>query len=85
MSVRLGDHYIKISSAVALNSIRKDEELEKGWRKNEIRLPAEFRDLDPVHVVPLKRVEIKITLMLINLVSTLQKDRFGKNAFNSCN
>ena len=57
MSVRMGDYYIKVSSTVALNSIRKDEELEKGWRKNEIHLPAEFRDLDPVFVIPLKRVE----------------------------
>ena len=56
MSVRMGDHFIKLSSTVALNSIRKTEEHEKGWKKTEIQLPAEFRDFDPVHVVPLTRV-----------------------------
>ena len=54
MSVRLGDHFIKLSTATALNRIRKDEELEKGWKKSEIGIPAELRDLDPVHVAPLK-------------------------------
>ena len=58
MSVRMGDHYIKLSTTVALNSIRKTEELEKGWKKNDIRLPVEFEYLDPVHIVPLTRVEI---------------------------
>lgn len=57
MSVRLGDHYIKLSRTIALNRIRKDEELEKGWRKDEIGLPTAFRELDPVHVIPLKRVQ----------------------------
>ena len=57
MSVRLGDHYIKLSTTMALNKIRRSEESEKGWKKSEIGLPAESRDLDPVHVVPLKRVE----------------------------
>ena len=56
MSVTMGDHYIKLSTAVALNRIRKNEEFEKGWKKNEIQLPSEFIGLDPVHVVPLKRV-----------------------------
>ena len=54
MSVKLGDHYIKLSRTLALNRIRKEEELEKGWRKSDIGLPVEFRDLDPVHVVPLE-------------------------------
>ena len=57
MSVRMGEHFIKLSTTRALNRIRKSEELEKGWKKDEIGLPAELRDLDPVHVVPLKRVE----------------------------
>ena len=48
MSVRLGDYWIKLSTTVALNRIRKSEEMEKGWRKDEIGLQAEFRDLDPV-------------------------------------
>ena len=56
MSVKMGDYYIKISKTLALNRIRRDEELEKGWKKDEIKLPAEIRDLDPVHVVPLARV-----------------------------
>ena len=56
MSARLGERFIKLSTTTALNRIRKSEEIEKGWRKNEIGLPAEFRDLDLVHVVPLKRV-----------------------------
>ena len=54
MSVKLGDHYIKLSTTVALNSIRKDEELKKGWRKGLFSIPVELRDLDPVHVVPLE-------------------------------
>lgn len=53
MSVRMGDHFIKLSTTMALNKIRKEEELEKGWRKDEIALPAELRDQEPVHVVPL--------------------------------
>ena len=57
MSVKMGDHYIKLSRTVALNRIRKSEELEKGWRKDEIHLPVELRDLDPVHVQPLKGIE----------------------------
>ena len=62
MSVRMGDYYIKLSTTIALNRIRKDEEFEKGWKKNGIRVPAELRDLDPVHVVPLKRVKNSIEL-----------------------
>ena len=53
----MGNDYITLSKTVALNKIRMNEELEKGWRKNAIALPAEFRHLDAVHVVPLKRVE----------------------------
>ena len=56
MSVRLGDYWLKLSTTVALNRIRLCEEMEMGWRKNEVGLPAEFRDLDPVHVIPLERV-----------------------------
>lgn len=55
MSVRLGERWIKLSTTLALNRIRKTEELEKGWKKGEILLPVEFRDLDPVHVIPLLR------------------------------
>ena len=76
MSVKLGDYYVKLSTTVALNSIRKSEELEKGWRKNEIGLPAELRDLDPVHVVPLKRVDKSKTskeIMKLNLYSTQKR------------
>ena len=56
MSVKLGDGWIKMSKTLALNRIRKDEELEKGWRKDEIALPVELSDFDPAHVVPLKPV-----------------------------
>ena len=52
----MGEKWIKLSTTVALNRIRKSEELEKGWKKGDIGLPAELRDLDPVHVVPLERV-----------------------------
>ena len=54
MSARLGDHYIKLSTTKALNRIKKDEELEKGWKKGDFGMPAELRDLDLVHVVPLE-------------------------------
>ena len=55
MSVRMGDHYIKLSTTVALNRIRRDEELDKGWRKSDFVVPVtELRDLDLVHVVPLE-------------------------------
>ena len=54
MSANLGDHYIKLSKAFALNRIGKDEEPEKGWRKGDFGVPAELRDLDLVHVVPLE-------------------------------
>lgn len=53
MSLQLGEHLIKLSTARALNRIRKTEELDKGWRKGEIQLPVEFRDMDPVHINPL--------------------------------
>ena len=65
MSVRMGDYYIKLSETIELNRIRKNEELEKGWRKDEIALPAMFRDSDPVHVVPL----IDIGRLLLILVT----------------
>ena len=65
MSIRIGDGWIKISKTVALNRIRKSEELEKGWRKDEIAKPVEFRDLDLVHVVPLKTVLRKGLLGLL--------------------
>ena len=54
MSARLGDHFIKLSKTLALNRIGKDEELEKGWRQGDFGIPAELRDLDLVHVVPLE-------------------------------
>ena len=57
MSVKLGDHFIKLSTTAALNRIRKEEELEKGWTKGDFGVPTELRDLDLVHVVPLERVE----------------------------
>ena len=57
MSARLGEHFIKLSKTLALNRIRKDEELEKGWRQGDFGLPAELRDHDLVHVVPLERVK----------------------------
>ena len=65
MSVRLGERWIRLSTTVALNRLRKSEEMEKGWRKNEIALPVEFRDLDPVHVVPLKRVIFVLQLQTV--------------------
>ena len=54
MSARLGEHFIKLSTTVALNRIRRDEELEKGWKKGDFRLPVELRDQDLVHVIPLE-------------------------------
>ena len=57
MSARLGDHYIKLSKTLALNRIRREEELEKGWKKGDFGVPAELRDLNLVHVVPLDRVK----------------------------
>ena len=57
MSAKLGDHYIKLSKTVSLNRIGKDKEFEKGWRKGDFGVPAELRDLDLVHVVPLERVK----------------------------
>ena len=57
MSVKLGDHFIKLSTTLSLNRIRKEEELEKGWKKGDFGVPAELRDLDLVHVVPLEWVK----------------------------
>ena len=57
MSARLGEHFIKLSKTLALNRIRKEEELERGWKKDDFGIPAELRDLDLVHVVPLERVK----------------------------
>ena len=57
MSIRLGERWVKLSTTVSLNRIRKNEELEKGWRKNEIALPPELRDLDLVHLIPMNTVE----------------------------
>ena len=53
MSIMLGEKWIKLSKTVALNRIRASEEFEKGWKKGEVALPVQFRDLDPVHVIPL--------------------------------
>ena len=75
MSVRLGERWIRLSTTVALNRIRKSEEMEKGWRKNEIALPVEFRDLDPVHVVPMKRVIFGYSCKQFSSeINPLQKD-----------
>ena len=63
MSVRLGERWIKLSTTLALNRIRKSEEMEKGWRKSEIKLPPEFRDLDPVHVIPI--IDVKKLLLIL--------------------
>ncbi|CBY13544.1 unnamed protein product [Oikopleura dioica] len=41
------------STTASLNAIKKDEELTKGWKKGEIALPHEFKDLDAVHILPL--------------------------------
>ena len=57
ISIRLGEYWIKLSTTVGLTPLRKSEEMEKGWKKGEIGLPSEFRSLDPVHVIPLNRVE----------------------------
>ena len=56
MSIELGKAWITVSKTVALNAIRQNEELEKGWRKDEINVPAMLRDFDPVHVIPLEWV-----------------------------
>ena len=58
----MGDHYIKLSTTYVLNRIRKEEEFEKGWKKNEIKVPVELRDFNPVHVTPLKTVEKHLIL-----------------------
>ena len=42
----------RTSKTGSLNLIRKEEEATKGWKKGEIALPSEFRDLDAVHVLP---------------------------------
>ena len=57
MSIRLGQKWITLSKTVALNPIRQSEELEKGWRKDEIAVPAMFRDFDPAHVIPLEWIQ----------------------------
>lgn len=72
----MGEEWIKISSTVALNRIRKDEELEKGWRKNEMALPAEMRaglNFDPVHIVPLKGVESCRIVIILPVFLTPQR------------
>ena len=56
MSIRIGDGWIKVSKTIALNRIRKSEELEKGWHKDELAMPVEYKDFDLVHIVPLETV-----------------------------
>lgn len=58
ISARYGDLLIKLSMTKALNTIRADEEFEKGWKKGAIGMPSELKDLDLVHVVPLEWVAI---------------------------
>ena len=53
MSLRFGDPFIKTSSTRALNAIRQSEESTLGWKKGELSFPLEFKDLDPVHILPL--------------------------------
>lgn len=53
MSLRFGDPFIKTSSTRALNAIRQSEERTLGWKKGELSFPPEFKDLDPVHILPL--------------------------------
>ena len=43
---------IRTSKTGSLNLVIKSEESEKGWKKGEIGLPVEFRDLDAVHIIP---------------------------------
>ena len=76
MSVRLGDSSIKLSTTTALNRIRKDEELEKGWRKDEITFLAEFNDFDPVHVIPLIDVE-RLLLILVTRSRALSNTQYS--------
>ena len=61
---RLSGHYnrpnkslIRTSKTGSLNFIIQNEEVEKGWKKGEIALPVEFRDLDAVHVLPFVDLE----------------------------
>jgi hypothetical protein len=61
---RLSGHYnrpnkslIRTSKTGSLNFIIQNEEVEKGWKKGEIELPVEFRDLDAVHVLPFVDLE----------------------------
>ncbi|CBY11768.1 unnamed protein product [Oikopleura dioica] len=55
MSMNIDDSWISrgTSTTASLNAIKKDEELTKGWKKGEIALPHEFKDLDAVHILPL--------------------------------
>ena len=73
----MGEHYIKLSTTYILNRIRKEEEFEKGWKKNEIRLPAELRDLNPVHVVPLKKV-VNIIFLAVKITQDFDQIFFSQ-------
>ena len=58
MSARMGDQFIKLSTTTSLNKIRKDKEMEKGWRKGDLSVTEEINELDLVHVLPLVGVKI---------------------------
>ena len=72
VSMRMGDGVIRTSTTKSLRAIRKSEELEKGWKRGEIAAGErpEFRGMDPVHVVPLIWLKMKI---LYNCLRTVLK------------
>ena len=51
LSLNVGDSWIRTSTTKSLTVIRDYEEEEKGWKKEEIALPHEFKDLDAVHIL----------------------------------
>ena len=76
MSARLGDHFILLSTTLALNRIRRDEEFEKGWKKGALSLPIEVNELDFVHVIPLKRLKITSPKIIFSSYLGLKVPRF---------
>ena len=65
MSLSIGDSWIRTSTTKSLNIIRTNEEAQKGWKKGEIALPHDFKDLDAVHILPL----VDLGRLLVVLVS----------------
>ena len=53
MSIKLGEGMIRTSTTKSLRPIRNNKQSELGWKRGEISILAQFRDMDPVDVVPL--------------------------------